>query len=173
MTWLVEDPTPTLVAVVLIEAILTIALVKTGRGALLWAIAGVALLGACLLALEWLVVTDRETIEDTLTGAAHALEANDPQAVVAYIDPTSPMRREVTQELSRVTISKVSWNRLDVKFNRYTSPPTAVADFMGYINGKDRRGEVPYENFSGRITVQLRREGDRWLMTSYEMPGRK
>jgi hypothetical protein len=156
MTWLVEDPAPILVAVVLIEAVLAIALVKTGRGVLLWAIAGVALLGTCLLALEWFVVTDKETVEDTLTKAARALEANDPLAVSACIDPQSLMRQEVAQEMTRLTISKASWNRLDVKFNRYTNPPTAVADFMGYINAKDRRGEVPYENFSGRITVHLR-----------------
>ncbi len=30
MSWLVEDPTPTLVGILLIEAVLTLALVKTG-----------------------------------------------------------------------------------------------------------------------------------------------
>lgn len=172
MNWLVEDPTPTLVALVLIEALLVIALVKTGRGALLAAIAGVALLGVGLLALEWLVVTDKETVEDTLAGAAHALETNDPAALIRYIDPASPMGKAVAQEMSRVTISKATVSRLDVKFNRHTSPPTAEADFMGYINARDRRGELPYENFAGRFTVRLRREGDAWLMTDYEMHDR-
>ena len=173
MSWLLEDPTPTLVAVVLIVAVLTIALIKTGRGSFLLAIAGVALLGGALLVLEWLVVTDRETVEETLSAAAKALEANDAQALSAYIAAESPMRREVAQEMSRVTINKASWSRLEVKFNRYTNPPSAVADFMGYINAKDRRGEMPYENFAGRFVVQLRKENDRWVMTGYEMPGRR
>ena len=99
MSWLVEDPTPTLVALVLCEAILVLALVKTGRGALLGVIAGVALLGVGLLALEWFVVTEKETVEDTLSGAARALESNDPQAVISFIDPATPMRREVAGEM--------------------------------------------------------------------------
>ncbi|HEY1602624.1 MAG TPA: hypothetical protein VGG64_23675 [Pirellulales bacterium] len=173
MSWLVEDPTPTLVALVLFEAILTIALVKTGRGALLGAIAGVALLGGGLLVLEWFVVTEKERVEDTLAGAASALESNNPQAVIEFIDPTSPMRREVAAEMSRLNIQKATFRRLDVTFNRHISPPTAKADFMGYINVKDRRGEVPYENFAGRFVVDLRQEGGRWLMTGYDTPGRQ
>ncbi len=172
MNWLVEDPTPTLVGILLVEAVLTLALVKTGRGILFAAIAGVALLGAGLLALEWIVVTDKESVEDTLTAAAHALEANDPQAVIRFIDPASPMRSRVAQEMSRVTINKASFSRLDVTFNRRVTPPTAEADFMGFINGRDRRGELPYENFAGRFVVHLRREGDAWLMTDYEMHDR-
>jgi hypothetical protein len=172
MSWLVEDPTPTLVAIVLIEAVLAIALVKTGRGILLAVIAAVGLLGAGLLVLEWVVVTDAETVADTLTAAAQALEANDPQAVQQFIDPASPMRNRVASEMAHVTINKATFNRLDVRFNRRTSPPTAEADFMGYINGRDRRGEFPYENFAGRFIVRLRREGDRWVMTDYEMHDR-
>jgi hypothetical protein len=173
MTWLVEDPTPTLVAAALIVALLILALVKTGRGVLLWAVAGVALLAVALLALERVIVTDTERVEETLSGAAQALEANDPQAVLSYIDPASPIRGEVTHAMSHVTIHKASFNRLSVTFNRHTSPPTAEADFMGYINIKDRRGEIPYENVtSSRFKVQLRISGDRWLVTGYEMPGR-
>lgn len=172
MSWLVEDPTPTLVAIVLVEALLVLALVKTGRGILLAAIVGVALLGAGLLALEWLVVTDKESVEETLAAAAHALEANDPEAVIRFIDQASPMRSRVKQEMSQVTISKASFSRLDVKFNRLVSPPTAEADFMGYINGRDRRGELPYENFAGRFIVRLRREGEGWVMTDYELHDR-
>ena len=74
--------------------------------------------------------------------------------------------------MSRVTIHKASFNRLDVKFNRHTSSPTAEADFMGYINVKDRRGELPYENFVDRFKVQLRLSNDRWLITGYDMPAR-
>ncbi len=172
MTWLLEDPTPTLVAILLIEAVLVVALVNTGRGALLGAIAGVGLLGALLLGVEWLVVTDKESVEASLSGAAQALESNNPQAVMDYIDPASAMRNRVAQEMAQVTISKARFSRLDVKFNRHVSPPTAEADFMGYVNGRDRRGEFPYENFAGRFTVRLRREGDRWLMTDYELHDR-
>jgi hypothetical protein len=173
MNWLVEDPTPTLVAIAIIEALLVLALVKTGRGILLGAIVGVALLGVALLGLEWLVVTDKETIEHALTGAAQALEANDPQAVARFIAPESPMSHRVAQEMAQVNISKASFSRLDVKFNRRVSPPTAEANFMGYIKGKDRRGELPYENFAGRITVRLRQDPGGWVMTDYEMNDRR
>lgn len=173
MSWILEDPTPTLVGAALIIALLILALVKTGRGVLLYAIAGVILLTALILVAERLVVTDREAISDTLSEAVVALEANDPQALGKLIDPTSPMLREAAREMAQVNIQKVTFSRLDVKVNRHTSPATAEADFMGYVNGRDRRGELPYENFTGRFIVRFRRDGDRWLMTGYDIPNRK
>ena len=49
------------------------------------------------------------------------------------------------------------------------SPAAAVIEkYLGYINAKDRRGELPYENFAGRFVVQLRKENNRWVMTGYD-----
>jgi len=74
-------------------------------------------------------------------------------------------------ELGRVRVSKASYGRLDVKINRLVNPPTAEADFMGYIQAKDTRGEIPFETFARRFKVVLRQDGDRWLLVSYDIDG--
>ncbi|MBI2827183.1 MAG: hypothetical protein HYX69_21130 [Planctomycetia bacterium] len=172
MSWFVEDPAPTLVVAALVEAVLTVMLVKTGRGNILYAIAGVAVLAAAMLALEWWIVTDREEIQVALDGAARALEANDPQAVLTWVDPASPMRGQVVREMSGVRIERAGFRRLEVKVYRHTSPPSARADFTGFIQAKDLRGEFPYENFVQGFTVELKQHGDGWLLYSYEMHDR-
>ena len=63
MTTLIEDPTPILVVGILIEAVLAIALLRTGRGVLLWAMLAVAGLTGLGLLLERWVVTERERVE--------------------------------------------------------------------------------------------------------------
>ncbi len=171
MSWLLEDPTPMLVATALIVGILTLALVKTGRGGFLYAIVGVAVLAGGLLTLEILVVTDKEEISDQLSAAATALESNDPRAVQTFIDPASPMYRQVASEMSRVKINSAGFKRLQVTLGRGPNPQTAEVRFIGHISAKDTRGEVPYENFIRPFTVQLKRESDRWLLTGYEIEG--
>jgi len=171
MMWFVEDPTPTLVLAALTIGVLVLALVKTGRGGLLYAIAGVGVVTVLILALEWFVVTDKEVVEYSLSGACHELEANNVNGVLSYIDPKSPAYGRLKSELSRFRVSRASYNRLDVKVNRNTNPPTATADFMGYIQAKDTRGEIPFETVARRFTVELKLEGDRWLLKSYKIEG--
>ncbi len=171
MNWIVEDPTPTLVLAALSTGVLVIALVKTGRGGLLYAIVGVGILAVIILAVEWTIVTDKEVVEYSLTGACRALEANDVPGVLSYIDPKSSAYGRLKSELARVRVSRASYNRLTVRINRLTIPPTAEANFMGYIQAKDTRGEIPYETFARQFTVNLRQEGDRWLLMKYEIAG--
>ena len=60
MSWLFEDPTLVLAAGVMIEALLAVALVRTGRVAVAGIMAGVLVLVLLLVLVEWLVVTDVE-----------------------------------------------------------------------------------------------------------------
>lgn len=171
MKWFVEDPTPTLVLAGLTIGVLVLALLKTGRGGLLYAIIGVGVVTVLMLALEWFVVTDKEVVEYSLSGACHELEANNVPGVLSYVDPKSPAYGRLKSELSRVRVSRASYNRLDVKVDRTKNPPEAEADFMGYIQAKDTRGEIPFETFARRFTVVLRQEGDRWLLLNYKIDG--
>ena len=105
MNWIFEGPWPILLTGLVLEAILLIALVRTGRGALMWAIAGLGLLTAGLLVLERVIVTDNELISQTLDGLAAAAETNDLNAVFAFIAPDAePVRRMATDGLRRVTV---------------------------------------------------------------------
>ncbi|HEY2838833.1 MAG TPA: hypothetical protein VGJ26_06780 [Pirellulales bacterium] len=171
MKWFVEDPTPTLVLAALTIGVLIIALVRTGRGGLLYAIAGVGILTVAILALEWAVVTDKEEVEYSLSGACHELEANNVPGVLSYIDPKSPAYGRLKNELGRVRVSKASYNRLDVEVDRSKNPIEAKANFMGYIQAKDTRGEIPFQTFAQHFTVTLRFEGNRWMLTDYKIVG--
>ena len=169
MNWLIEDPTPNLIAGVLVEAGLALALVKTGRGKLVWAMAAAAVVIVALLIVELVAVTDKERIETTLASASTALEQNDVAAVAALIAPeAADMRSRVASEMDRFQIIEASFRRLEVNFNYYTNPPSAQATIFATIKVKDRRGEFPYENLVHPFIIMLRKDGNRWLMTGYD-----
>ena len=169
MNWLIEDPTPILIAGVLVFAGLAIALVMTGRGKLIWAMVATAAITVALLIVELVVVTDKERVETTLASASTALEHNDVAAVAALIAPeAADMRSRVESEMGRFQIEEASFRRLEVDFNYYTNPPSAQASILATIKVKDRRGEFPYENLVHPFTIMLRKDGDRWLMTGYD-----
>ena len=173
MSWLFEDPTTLLVAGLLIEALLVVALVKTGRAILVLAMVGVlAIMGLGLL-VERLVVTDREQIEATLDGVASALEANDVEGVLRYIDPAaSGMRANVRAALAGVHVTDARVYDLEVDVNHHAKPPTAQADFTGRVKGNYRGESADGEGMVLRkFTVDFRQQDGRWLMTAYEDRG--
>lgn len=172
MAWLFEDPTLILLAGGLVQALLIVALVRTGRGAIMWAIAGVAVLMGILLVIEYVVVTEREEVIDTLHAAAAALESNDLDAVIALIAPeAADLRREAESRLPGIVIRSVKLRRLDVAIRSSGDRATAEASMLLRVEGRDRQGQAPYENFLRPVTITLRREADRWLITGYrEVP---
>ncbi len=74
MNWLLESPWPILIAGATVEVALIVALVRTGRAALLAAIAGTAVLTGMLLIVERIVVTETERVEATLDEISTTLE---------------------------------------------------------------------------------------------------
>ena len=172
MGWLFEDPITVIVAVALIEVLLGVALFNSGQGKLLWAMGGVLLLGFLLVVVEMLVVTDREQISDTLSRAAAALETNDAAAVMAFIAPEAgDMRVRAEAALWTFEVQSASFSGLDVTVNSHVTPITAQARFLGKFHGHDRLGRIPYDDAFRRFEVDLRRDGDRWVMTDYRMRG--
>ena len=173
MTTLFESPWYIIFFGIAAEAVLGIILVRTGRGILIWAMAGVLVLVLALVGLERLVVTDGERIEATLEGAAAALQANDSRRLLQgeeyFASSAVKTRARVRQGLSRVEFTNVRITNLEIKINRYTSPHTAKAHIRGTVQFKDRRGEVPYQSYPLKeLTVELRRGPDRWLITGHE-----
>jgi hypothetical protein len=55
-----------------------------------------------------------------------------------------------------------------VRLSPLTSPPSATAFFTGHAEGRDKRGQIPYERFLRKFKVRLHREGDRWLVADFE-----
>jgi hypothetical protein len=163
-----ESPWPTLIAGLAIEMALAIALFKSGRGKLLLAMAGVAVLVLAGLLIEHFAPTDTKKIRQTLESTAAALVANDAEKAYPYIVPGPDggrARELVVWALSRAEFTELSIRNLDVKFNYRTSPPTADTSFTVWVSGRDKSGFYPGDVHQPvAMTVKLRRESGRWLI---------
>lgn len=164
-----EDAAPILITGAILECLLVISLVRTGRGALLGAIAVVAAIVAACWTLEWFVVTDREAVATALEETADALETNDLQAVLAHVAAdAAEIRARLSAILPNVTIEQATIRDLDVQVQSHTDPKTARARLHGIIHGRDESGQIPYETYMRRFAVTLREAEGRWLITDYE-----
>jgi hypothetical protein len=168
MYYLIEDPTMFIFLGILIEAVLGIVLFRTGRGVLLWIMLGV--LFVCLTGIigQRFIITERKRVIQTLDGIVSALENNDVDRVLSYLEPEAAHSRERARwALGRVEVTSASYRKLEININMLTSPPTAKVTFFGLIGYKDRKGEIPYNNYASNFTINLRKHGDRWLVEEH------
>ena len=171
MSWLVEDSTLVVIAAAVFALGFLVAFLKTGRGLYLVWLGAVALIALILVLVERYVVTDRELIENTLFGAAAALEANDVEAALEYLSPTTqPLHFEVRRRMELLKIEEARIADLRIKFSPLELPPKAIATFLGIL--KFQASGIPYDRLLRRVTVKLVKDGDRWLVESYELHDR-
>ena len=170
MTWLVESPWPVLVTGILIEAVLAIALLRTGLAKVIAAMVGVLIVTVLLLLLERVVVTEFEEVEMALDSAATALAQNDVEKVVSFISPEQQSLKSYAERSMRQFkfTDAVVGGDLKVQVNRLTSPPSATAKFTVRLAGKDTRGTIPYGNLVERVELTLHKIGDRWYVVDYQ-----
>jgi hypothetical protein len=167
---LLESPWPWLLLGIAAEAALAVALVRTQRGHLIWAMLGVAVFVLAGLVAEHLVVTEQEAVEMTLGAGVAAARANDLNRLLACISPKATRARSYAgMVLGRAEVEEAHILHLEITVNRLTSPPTAKARFQAIGKGRDRKGEFPYQGFARWVVVQLRREGGRWLVADFEV----
>ena len=144
---------------------------QAGQRAFLVAMAA-ALVGGvgCLLA-DWLVVTDREQIEILFPRLARAAETGDTSTILAALDPAlAPLRSEAEQALREFRPEEVRITRLDVTLRGPAVARLARAEMLIHTRG-DARGAG---GASGPVaalidlTVDLRKDGGRFLITDFE-----
>ncbi len=171
MTMFLESPWPVLIVGINVEAILAIALLVTRRGMLLGWMAGAAGAVALAVLLEWAVVTDREAISDAMYDCTAAAETNDAERLLGHISPagaSGPLHDEVRRMFERYEVTLARILDLQITVDRQADPRTAKAAFQVIGQGRDRRGEIFLPGtYGGRLIVNLRREGDRWLIIGY------
>jgi hypothetical protein len=169
VTIFLESPMPILAIGIVVEAILVGFLVSTRRGVLLAPMAGVLVLVLIGLAVERLVVTEREKVADTLYDAAKAIESNDVKRVESFIAKTgSEVLRRAARYMNLVEFESIKLHNLKVQINRLTSPPTAEARFDGTARYQDRTGTIPYGYYSATFRVTLVQEPDGWKVKDIE-----
>ena len=168
MTTLLENPVPIVFFGVIVMAVLAAIAVTYQRAVVLLALVGVLVLMVAGVVLERLVVTEVERVEASLDGAAAALEANDLEEALQYVSPSADNTRNRAGDVLRwVRFTDVKVNNLEVTINDLTSPPTAEAKFNGVFHFEDRTGQLLRESYAVGLTVELRLEGDRWLITDH------
>lgn len=176
MMWIVENPLPILLLGIAAEAVLVVVLFQSGRGAILLAMAAVAVATAALLLVEWLVVTDTERIETVLYRAAAALRDNDVDGVLECLAPAAVSPAAVSLRLSvaarlanlKVVEARIT-SRPNIRINRLTNPPAATGTFFGRVRVEGGFGGVVAGPFIGRITVELEKRDDQWAVTGYQL----
>jgi len=171
MTWLFEQPLIIVFIGVVVVAILFACMQQTGRKGFFYAMIGAALLVVGLVALERLIVTDREQVKQTLHGLADAIEADDLARVQAGISPQSMKIRADAQHYMRLLeIKEVNIKRdLAIAVSADQNPPMAKAEFHATFVGGDKLGRIENQRVPRFFVVTFRKEQGRWLVRKYEM----
>jgi len=111
MNWLLQQPLVIIVAGLVVELLLFLALQQTGKKSVAVAMVVVAVLLVGGVALERFVVTPEEAIRTTLYQIAADAQRNDVDAVVAHISRRSPE----TETLARRRMGPVTFKEVSVK----------------------------------------------------------
>ena len=172
MTTPLESPMPVIFLGIVALAMLATIFVSTRKRSILLAMVGVLALVFAGVAMEWLVVTEKEQVETTLDGAIEALEANDLARLLDnYVAPSATYTRaRAAFAHSYVEVTSAKANGLEISINDLTSPPTAEARFTGVVRYRFRNPQtaIPRDYYAAGFVVKLRRENDRWLITGHE-----
>lgn len=171
MAWLLEDPRPILFGGVAIELMLLVALVKTGRAAVLGSMAGVAAVVVALLFIERIIETDMEQVDRQLHYLAERLLADDVETVRAALLPGSPASAAAERALTQFRVTEARLSGLEIKTRGPRDSRQATASFFAHIQVRPRQGALDMDRAVRRMDVELRRENDRWLVIDYRDRG--
>jgi hypothetical protein len=166
-----ENPWPILSLGITVEVVLVILLIVTRRGVLLgWMLGTATVVGAGVL-IEWLVVTDREAIDDALHSCAAAIEANDQAQLLSHVSPSAThLRQEIRGRMDRFEVSMMRISNLEITVNRKADPRVAKAVFTAIGKGRDRKGEyVLGQAYGGKVIVDFSCENGAWRATGYDI----
>jgi hypothetical protein len=159
-----DGPIPILCLGIVLEIVLGLILLRTGRG---WALIAMGLVAVATLAaigIERLIVTDAKRVKATLEHARAAVEANDIKLALDYFDPQAAKLREWAKQVpGRVRFTEVKIKDLQVTIDGKSDPPRAEAKFFGWATFES--SEIPFRNYAAELTVEIRPIGGRWLIT--------
>lgn len=168
MTFLLENPIPIYFAGAVLLTITGLTfLARRSLKSLLW-FGGVVLATLLLLAVERLVVTEREQIEANLETLLESIETNDMPGVLAIIDPdAAEIRADVETMMPEVTVKDTGATMLHIELGDSQDRPTATAQFLGRVDGVHKRSGQRVFYFD-EVQLQWRKRDDRWVVEDYK-----
>lgn len=164
MTWITENPIPPIVLAILVEAGLAVALAKTGKRWIIWAMPGVALLAIGAVVAERMIVTPREEVIGAVEEVRKIVEANDRAALLERIDHAAVRNQVQTDLSSSVTVTEAKINDLRVLVDE--AGTSATTDFIGVVHLQGFMRENLALRF--KVTWRKRQEDGVWVVTSAE-----
>ncbi len=171
MTAVLESPLPAILGGIVLLLLLAIAYFAVPKRGIVIAM-GVVVAGVIgLVLLERAVITQREEVENALFHLAKTLETDDVAAVQELIAPDATLVQSAAQRhMPRYQINEVRITRdLEVTVDSAADPPQAIAKFTCRVNANDRKGELPYNTAILEFSIHFRKDGDRWLVESYDV----
>jgi hypothetical protein len=172
MNWFTDNPIPLFVLGLFAQVFLGVALWQSGRHWILWLMAFCACVSGGLLVAENVISSPAEEITHTLGRLAAAIQTNDPANVVTFVAPeATQIRSSAEREMKRVVISEAFVaGTPKIEFSTSVDGKSiATASFLGRFKAKFVRETTPYEQAIVRFKLYFRQEGDRWLVTNYEL----
>jgi hypothetical protein len=179
MTWLTEDPTWIIILAAVVEGVLIIALLTTRLVKVLAAIGVVAALAVVLVLVEWLIVTDREQVQNTLQRLVANVKGGRVEAVVSDISSRPEglaLQTLVRRYLPEVDVERIAIQELDIHVDAPPPPNLAQAVDAGprWARAELRAlvavsgGAGPTRFANPRMTLIFAPEQDRWVLVTFE-----
>lgn len=165
--FLLENPIP----IYFVGAVLTLItgltfLVRRDLKSLLWLVA-VVLATLLMLAVERLVVTQREQVEIALGELLESLRENDMPGVLALVDPDAvKVRAHVEAMMPEATVKDTGAAMVHIDLEGSRDHPTATAQFLGRVDGVHKRsGQRVF--YLDEVRLEWRKRNGRWLVKDY------
>lgn len=150
---------------------LTLAWFKSGRKALLLGAGAALAVGAVVLVVEAIVVTDEERVEAEVLDVARAVERNDLDAVLDHVHPDAQdLQDDAKLRLQQFEFSSVLVKLQRIEIDQRQMPRTASAHFIVTPSGTHKSSQQPIpRSVKPYLQVEFVEQGDRWLIRSYEV----
>ena len=167
MPTLLENPVPIYAVGAVLATLCGLAFLVRRNLPSLLACAGVVAATLLLVLVERLVVTDREQVEAAVVELMKAIEENDLPTVVAAIDPAAnEVRSDAETLMPMVKVEDTGATSLRVEVDAAAEPQTAVAKFLGKVNGILKSSGQRVFYFDEVHLLWVKRE-HQWLVEDY------
>lgn len=169
--WIFEQSLPIIIIAVIGGAILAGTMMQTGKKLFLYLLIGWIALCSLALALEYVVVTERERIEGVVYQIAAALEANDVERVKSFIsDDAEQIKSVAERQMAYVQIEHIKLKRnLEVTIMTGSTPIIGVAKLNVKMEGHLKNNEAWDGDFATFLVLTFQKDPDgEWRLISYQ-----
>lgn len=169
MTTLLESPWPALILGGIAIAVASALFLARRDGISLAALSVAAFLTLGMVLLERMVTTEKEHVEAAIAGMLAAIETNEADRVLEWVDPgATRVRGEVVRLMPEIDVQQTgTMGRIDVVVKDTSNPPTAEATILAYLDGIHRKSGIRVPYYKQRVDFHLVKRGERWLLDDF------